>query len=74
MVERAEDAALLLLLLLEQGIDDDDNIIPNAVVVPLISVFRLKKQTSDGLEIVVGKMETWDWIIFFFKRDLFYPL
>ena len=43
VVERAEDAALLLLLL-EQGIDDDDNIIPNAVVVPLISFFRLKNK------------------------------
>ena len=43
MVECAEDAALLLLLL-EQGIDDDDNIIPNAVVVPLISFFRLKNK------------------------------
>ena len=42
-MERAEDAALLLLLL-EQGIDDDDNIIPNAVVVPLISFFRLKNK------------------------------
>tara|TARA_B100000073_G_scaffold225966_1_gene188405 strand:+ start:7460 stop:7912 length:453 start_codon:yes stop_codon:yes gene_type:complete len=43
VVERAEDAALLLLLL-EQGIDDNDNIIPNAVVVPLISFFRLKNK------------------------------
>ena len=50
MVERAEDAALLLLLLLlEQGIDDDDtNIIPNAVVGPLISFFRLKNKRGKG--------------------------
>ena len=54
MVERAEDAALLLLLL-EQGIDDDDNIIPNAVVVPLISVFRLKNKRVTASKSSSGK-------------------
>ena len=55
MVERAEDAALLLLLLLEQGIDDDDNIIPNAVVVPLISFFRLKNKRVTASKSSSGK-------------------
>ena len=54
MVERAEDAALLLLLL-EQGIDDDDNIIPNAVVVPLISFFRLKNKRVTASKSSSGK-------------------
>ena len=53
MVERAEDAALLLLL--EQGIDDDDNIIPNAVVVPLISFFRLKNKRVTASKSSSGK-------------------
>ena len=54
MVERAEDAVLLLLLL-EQGIDDDDNIIPNAVVVPLISFFRLKNKRVTASKSSSGK-------------------
>ena len=54
MVERAEDAALLLLLL-EQGIDDDDNIIPNAVVVPLISFFRPKNKRVTASKSSSGK-------------------
>ena len=53
-MERAEDAALLLLLL-EQGIDDDDNIIPNAVVVPLISFFRLKNKRVTASKSSSGK-------------------
>ena len=52
-MERAEDAALLLLL--EQGIDDDDNIIPNAVVVPLISFFRLKNKRVTASKSSSGK-------------------
>ena len=53
-MERAEDAVLLLLLL-EQGIDDDDNIIPNAVVVPLISFFRLKNKRVTASKSSSGK-------------------
>ena len=53
-MERAEHAALLLLLL-EQGIDDDDNIIPNAVVVPLISFFRLKNKRVTASKSSSGK-------------------
>ena len=53
-MERAEDAALLLLLL-EQCIDDDDNIIPNAVVVPLISFFRLKNKRVTASKSSSGK-------------------
>ena len=52
-MDRAEDAALLLLL--EQGIDDDDNIIPNAVVVPLISFFRLKNKRVTASKSSSGK-------------------
>ena len=68
MVERAEDAALLLLLL-EQGIDDDDNIIPNAVVVPLISFFRLKNKRVTASKSSSGKWRRGIGLSFFKERS-----